>query len=220
MLFDCGSERGIDPGASIVAPALWQAGVTRIDAVVLSHRHRDHVSGLPSILRRFRVGKIIVPEGMRLRETGGVPVHGARRGDGIEGLGAEVDVLGPPVDPPAPSGANDHSLVIRIRWMGRSVLLTGDIEERGARWLLAGEPDLEAEILAVPHHGGPNPLSGALARSVRPAIAVISAERGRPDPETVRSYERAGARVMSTGDGGTIRIVGTPEGFTTVLIGT
>jgi competence protein ComEC len=221
MLFDCGSEGGIDPGAFIVAPTLWDAGITRIDALVLSHSHRDHLSGLPSILRRFRVGRIIVPEGMDLEETGGVPVRRARRGDAIEGLGGvEVEVLGPPVDPPSPSGANDHSLVIRIRWMGRSILLTGDIEERGSRWLLAGHPDLEAEILTVPHHGASNPMSEALARAVRPVIAVISAEEGMPDPGTVAAYAAAGARVVSTGDHGTIRILATPQGFTTVLIGT
>ena len=220
VLYDCGADRGI-------APALWAEGVCRVDAVFLSHSHRDHLSGLPSLLEIFPVGTIIVPPDF-LRSGNGrtvaelarghaVPIQVAARGDRIGGLGegVTVEVLGPPRDLPSRLSPNDGSLVVRIRALGKGILLPGDIETAGTALLLLGEQELQAEVIVVPHHGAANPLSGRLARAVSPRLAVLSTRIGFTDPAVLEAYREGGARIISTAEVGAVRVTfrsdGTPD---------
>ncbi|MCZ6688386.1 MAG: DNA internalization-related competence protein ComEC/Rec2 [Planctomycetota bacterium] len=218
VVYDCGADRGFRPGRSLIAPALWAEGVTRIDVLILSHSHRDHLSGLPDLLELFPIRSIIVPPGFlssingeRVAEMAArrsVPVLEAARGDKIVGLGPEVriDVLGPPREPPSRLAPNDRSLVIRLQGLQQSILLTGDIEESGTRLLLAGDQDLRADIMTLPHHGSANPVTHQLIRAVRPSTAIVSTRDGFPDPGVLAAYRAAGVLVLSTTDSGAVTI--------------
>jgi competence protein ComEC len=179
-----------------VVPFLRAAGVHRLDLVVASHPHADHVGGLRAVLDRFEVGVLWLCDGpnasrwsRRLRRWArarGVPVRRPRRW--IRGA-VTVEALwplGPQTfaghvrratacwDPAR--GANDNSIVVRLQYGRSKLLLTGDIEAEAEDEIVRRWPAsaLRATVLKVPHHGSAGSSSEALLQVVRPRLAVIS----------------------------------------------
>src|SRR5262249_43693676 len=168
MLGDAGGlPRGeFDTGARVVAPALRALGVLRLDLLVVTHPHRDHLGGAPAIVRLFppeavwiRAGGLVDPPLAPPGAAGAGPRAAARlllprRGvvAHLGGLRAEV------LNPVSAAGAgaaraarsgNDESLVLRLRFGRRSLLLTGDMERPAETSLLAEGRAVAAEVLKV-----------------------------------------------------------------------
>src|SRR5690606_6605718 len=130
-----------------------------------------------------------------------------------------VTVLGPPRDLPARWSVNDRSLVLRVDWRGRRVLLTGDVEAAAEQALLAprspGELDLAAEVLKVAHHGSDTSTSAAWLAVVRPRLAVSSVGRGNayghPHEPVLQRLAAAGATVLRTDRHGAVWLRVRPE---------
>jgi competence protein ComEC len=104
---------------------------------------------------------------------------------------------------------NDNSLVVRLDFRGRSVLLTGDVERDAEAELVARRETLDVEVLKVPHHGSRTSSTAQFLRAVSPAIAVVSAGRinrfGHPHADVVARLAASRARVLRTDhDGGVI----------------
>jgi competence protein ComEC len=165
LLYDAGGgSPGYDVGAEVIAPALWSAGVARIDAIILSHDHWDHCGGVPGLLERFPVRRCFVSDfftagpvgasvAARLREAG-VPVSTLSRGDRIAlDDHTTLLVLNPPTGPAARLlSTNDASLALLLEYKGRRAALLGDIT---GPWLAevlkgAGGP---LDVVLIPHHG-------------------------------------------------------------------
>ena len=202
-------------------------GVQRIDLLVLSHADHDHVNGVLSLLDRFPARMVAANAGFAENETGAWLVREFRRrgvrfveagaGDRLRLGEIEIDVLWPPKDNGGwQLGAmNDRSLVARVRSGGRSVLLTGDIEQAGMGGLMATEGDLAAEVLYVPHHGKDEPVLDDFVRAVAPRYAVISDrnDKGREErrwrpPEEIDAYAtycHGDVSFHATGDGWMVR---------------
>ena len=218
ILYDGGSNHGGDPGRYLIAPALWAAGRSRIDVVVLSHPHRDHVNGLPELLERFPVGLLIVPPGfeqarlgrtvLRLAAARHVPVQIVAAGDRVAGLGegVEVRVLGPPGRGAGGFSRNDASVVLMVEAPGGRLLLTGDIEAAGTAAMLESGADLRCDVVLVPHHGSENALSPELAGATGAGLAVVSTPEGFPAPGTLAAYEEGGCEVLRTSEMGAVRV--------------
>ncbi len=175
-----------DAGERIVAPFLYANGVKRLDYVVLSHNHRDHIGGLHHIIERFHVGTLVLgperddanpleQELTTLCAARGVPIRRVRQGDMLPANGATIKVLHPPPGWPAQQSENNHSLVVHIAWRGISLLLTGDIEAE-AEALLVRDGLPSVEVLKAPHHGSPTSSTDALLLQTAPMIAVASLE--------------------------------------------
>jgi competence protein ComEC len=209
----------IDGGPAHAAPALTAFLAARVhgplDLILLSHRHEDHLGGLPAVVRqvgaRLFLDSPVAHAGpdyealMRELEARGVPARLATRGRRIDlGGGAAITLLGPP-DPPivgSRSDVNANSVVARLTFGGVAIIFAGDAESPTESWLLASGQDLRADVLKVAHHGSRYASGVKLVRAVRPRIAVISAgagnEYGHPAPVTVERLERAGATVYRT----------------------
>ena len=219
IVYDCGSGTPFstyDVGRGPVARELWARGVKRIDVLVLSHTDADHVNGVVSLVERFPVGRIVVNRTFGDDEIGaaligefgrrGLSVVEATHGDQIALGDIHIDVLWPP-----PAGipwrlyaVNDRSLVARVTGDGRSILLTGDIEQAGMGGVLATSDALGAEVLYVPHHGADEPVLEEFVRAVGPHIAVIS---GAPwDTSDTATAALHPARVLRTSEHGTITL--------------
>jgi competence protein ComEC len=199
-----------DPGEDIVSPYLWSRGLKRIDIVVLSNPHEDHLGGLFAVVRNFEIGEFwhaansAVPAYTalleRVRQRGGAE-RTVAAGDELERGGAAVRALWPPRSR-RPSGlpSNDNSLVLRLAYRGGSVLLPGDISGEVEQALLAwGEP-LESQVLKVAHHGSSSSTSEEFLARVNPRLAIITGGAGGfgnlPSPETLVRLRKRGVRVF------------------------
>jgi len=225
LLYDCGTTGALfDVGAYVAAPALWEMGIRRIDALVLSHPDADHINGVISLAKRFRIGRAFVspyfgsePVGKfhigKLREAG-VEVAELAAGDGFSLGDAEVRVLGPPRGRlRIGRDANNRSLVVRVECRGRSFLLPGDVEDSGTAWLLSCGPAIRSDVLLMPHHGALQEQSRELVDAVRPAMAIISSGRGETEPAMIELLREAGCEVLQTGERGAISVTAEDGGL-------
>ena len=196
----------------------------RLDAVVLSHPHEDHVAGLAMLLERYRVGRTFEP-GMLgpgpgyaawAAELAGRPTPGSllAAGDRLSVDDIALEVLWPmpgsvPREPPdTGTGINNVSIVLLGSVAGRRFLLTGDVEEEVDPELLArlGHVDL----LKIAHHGSRTASTDAFLDAVDPTVAVASAGAGNPyghpSPATLSRIEARGARVLRTDRDGSVSV--------------
>ncbi len=228
IVYDCGSGRPIstyDVGRGAVAHALWDQGIKRIDLLILSHSHTDHINGVVSLVDRFPVGRVLVPACFGQEPLGawlldeldarGVRIEKVSVGKRLTFGDFHISVLWPPKEPGgwALTLVNDRSLVARVESGGHSVLLTGDVEQVGMGALLATRDDLEADLLYVPHHGADEPVLGEFVETVAPSIAVISSARRSSDElRAVQSYFE-GIPLYQTWRDGSIRATATDDGW-------
>ena len=197
----------------------------RIDAIVLSHPHEDHVAGLALLLERYRVGQVFEP-GMRgpgpgyaawaARLAGGNVASGRlSAGDRLTIDDASLEVLWPdpgsvPPEPPDTGTAiNNVSIVLLGEAGGRRFLLAGDVEEEIDPLLLArGLP--RVDVLKVAHHGSRTSSTEAFLDAVRPFVAVVSAGAGNPyghpAPATIERLRERGTQILRTDLDGTVEI--------------
>ena len=209
-----------DPGRAVVGPALAWNNPPRLDGVLLSHVHADHLRGLFYVLESFDVGWFgwsgLVDQSQdceRLTsrlERGQWPVHRLRAGESLAiEPGLWLEALHPAVDEAGVSD-NDTSLVLRLVWEGRGLaLLPGDVEKRGLDRILRTKGSLEAEVLVLPHHGSKSSLQPRLYSRVgaKWAVAACGPDNrfGFPHSAVVRACEQAGVTVLSTADHGAVR---------------
>jgi competence protein ComEC len=204
----------------------------RLDAVVLSHPHEDHVAGLALLLERYQVGRTFEP-GMLgpgpgyaawAAELAGRPTPGGllAAGDRLAVDDIALEVLWPvrghvPRTPPdTGSGINNVSVVLLGSVAGRRFLLTGDVEEEV-------DPDLlgrvgKVDLLKIAHHGSRTASTDAFLDAADPTVAVASAGAGNPyghpAPATLARIEARGARVLRTDRDGSVAITFDPTGIT------
>jgi len=217
-------------GELAVSPVLWSKGVKRIDYVVLTHAHGDHLEGLFAVVKNFDVGRVLIAEPpradarfdrfARLLASRRIPVQVLGMGDRFQIAGVEFTVVWPPARQPPPLGwDNNRSLVIRVSYGEVSILLTGDIEREEEAAMLAAGFDLRSQVVKVPHHGSRTSSSPEFIARARPRWAIVTApERSRfshPHPEVVERYRAHGAQVLQTGCWGMITL--TTDGRTLTL---
>ena len=188
MLIDGGGSTSqaiseFDYGEDVVAPYLWSRGLERLDVVVLTHEHADHLDGLPSIVEDFHPSEIwvginrLTPPLLHFYDVASanhIPIQRHIAGEEFDWGGTKIRVLWPPSDwQPNPKNANDDSLTLLIRYGDTKALLAGDLERKREQFVATESP--QADLLKVPHHGSATSTSSALLSAVRPRFAVISA---------------------------------------------
>lgn len=228
MLVDGGGslrEGGPDNGERLLAPALWSLGVKRIDLMVLSHPHPDHMGGLPYVATHFPVrrfwqsgGNGDSPEYLRLegllRKQGtAVDAVDDTTALSLSG-GARLSVLAPFKGELRQAGddVNDGSLVMRLDYGGFSMLFTGDIGADAEERLLKQHRDrLSCTVLKVPHHGSRFSSTPGFLGACSPRLALIGAGRGNsfhlPAEETLEKLRVKRIQTFRTDLDGTIRII-------------
>lgn len=221
MLIDGGGnyDDSFDFGEKVLSPYLLRRGVTRIDYVVISHAHPDHINGLRSIVSNFDVGEVwegINPLGdpysskFRHSLPDGLAIKQVTRGDRIECDGVTVEVLHPSTTTRRPVVLNNDSVVLRFTYAGSAALLPGDIEKATEADLVASGQPLSAILLKSPHHGSRTSSTQELLAAVRPQVVVVcvgSRNRwGLPHPDVLAGYRGAGAQVLRTDLSGAIAI--------------
>ncbi len=221
MLIDAGGfpEGRFDVGESVVSPFLWRKGIRKLDRLVSTHAHPDHLGGLPAIARNFRVGEVWEAErpadskayaALDAALGGKVPRRTVGRGFVLRDKDAVIEVLNPApgAEPGAASEENDRSIVLRLTYGGASFLFAGDIGREAEAAILRAVPDVRARVLKVPHHGSDTSSSAEFLSAVAPEYAVITAGEGNrygfPRASVLERYAAAGVRVFRTDRDGAV----------------
>jgi competence protein ComEC len=192
--------------------------LSKIDFVLATHADADHIDGLNDVLKNFSVRSALIarrprddPEYDKFAHTlteKGTYSETIDAGDLIRFGDVEISVLWPPAA--GETSANDDSLVLRINFGERSILLTGDIEQAAERGLITSQQQLRADVVKVPHHGSKTSSTESFVLATKPTFAVISVGRnsrfGHPHREVVERWQSHGATVLTTGNSGTITI--------------
>jgi len=217
VLVDAGDESSGDK----VVNYLLDKGVHRIDLLVITHPHSDHIGGLPRVLDEFGVSRVLdagYPHGSRTyadvlaaiesRKIDYKTVQDYREPE----VGPQVsfELLWPPADYEmgSESELNNGSIVLRLKYGSVSVLLTGDIQDEAEGKLLADHQDLQSTILKVAHHGSEYSTSNEFLQVVKPDFAVISVgannDYGHPAKDTLERLAASGAQVFRSDENGTV----------------
>lgn len=227
ILYDAGSSSPSDVGRNTVVPYLRHRGITRIDRLYLSHANLDHFSGLPSVLEEVETGPIIVNGYYSARSPRRSPSRHlldllAEREHPIETLdpatsqwklgGVTFELLWPRGDLDETLLTNDTSTVLRLSYAGHSILLTGDIEERGQRALLQ-RSGLRADVLVLPHHGSVRPSSKAFIDAVMPRAVIRSSGQRMDDTFSDLQFIVGTIPLYNTADVGAVRVVIDADGI-------
>jgi competence protein ComEC len=212
----------IDGGADLelVARKLSSLGIRRLDVLVATHPHEDHVAGLSAVLVRFPVGLVLDPgcrgeapayaDFLRAVDYAGVPTRHPRPGAAFVVGDLRLEVLGPArCFHDTRSDPNNDSLVLRVLAAGASVLFSGDVEEPAQKQVLESQAaGLVAAVFKVPHHGGATSLDQFfLAVHARVAVVSVGPNRyGHPVPEILAELARDGMRVFRTDRDGDVTV--------------
>lgn len=194
-----------------------------LDLVVLTHPDRDHAGGLVDLLGRYRVGQVLAAgapadepaarEWQAQVEGASLPLVIAQRGMALDlGGGALAEVLHPPADASAfLPGDNNGSIVLRLRFGGVSVLLTGDLEQEGEDILLRTGQPLRSAVLKVAHHGSARGTTEPFLEAVGPHLAVVSVGSGNrfghPAAAVLERLTERDVAVLRTDLRGTVEVL-------------
>ena len=196
-----------------------------VDLLILTHPHDDHLAGLNEILRRYRVSNILSREvdfasadyavWRNLAAREGANMVSARPGTTFEFAdGVRVETLAPPdaLLSGTESDVDNASVIIRIVYGARAVLLTGDLFADGERRLVESGKTLRADALKVAHHGSATSSSRAMLEAVSPSAAIISAGAdnrfGHPSPEVLERLREfvPPERIFTTAERGSVTL--------------
>jgi len=195
----------------------------KIDYIILSHPHADHVTGLDEVLRRFQVGKVITTgilhtapdylEFLDLIKQKNIPVEIIDSREGIElDSGVRIDFLYPDKSFAGTKmeNLNNGSIAYKLSYVSTTYLFMGDLENE--EYLSSTTPlILKSDVLKVGHHGSANANDKEFLKLVSPKFAVISVGAsntyGLPGFRTLHELGQDGVQILRTDESGDIKCV-------------
>ncbi len=203
-----------DIGEQVIAPFLWSRGISRIDEIIVTHPDRDHINGLPFILKRFRPRAIwintlserdeVFRNLLNLASDLDVEIQVPLAGETLlEAYGAKIQSIANPYTSQLATGKktgqalrkkshhkNDAGLLIKFTYNDFSVLFPGDISKKVENMLLRDKLPIQAKILLSPHHGSPHSNSSAFLEAVNPEIMIVSTGRSTRKTNSLKKLRK------------------------------
>lgn len=202
---------------------LKKHGVQKIDKLIVTHAHADHVGGLDAVFANFSVGDVydsaipgttkLYRDYLKTVKEKKIPFHAAKDGVSTSVGGAQLTFfsLPAPIQEDGKPDLNNNSVVFRLQLGEFSMLFTGDIEQAAEEKLVGRYgAKLASKVLKVAHHGSRTSSSTDFLRTVKPETALISLgannDYGHPHQAALRRIEQSKAKVWRTDQQGTIAI--------------
>lgn len=217
MLIDAGEK---DYGSKIIR-ALKEKGINKIDFLVATHPHSDHIGGMTQIVNFFDIDKIYMPKVAHTTETyqsllnaigrKEMKIHTAKAGVEIfneENLSA-IFV--------APNSSdyddlNNYSAVIKLTYGKNSFVFTGDAEKKSEDEI---RTNIKCDVLKVGHHGSSSSTTANFLKKTEPKYAVISCgagnDYGHPSEKVLARLNKSKAKIYRTDICGTVEAVSDGE---------
>lgn len=201
-------------------------GVRRLDMVVATHMHEDHIGSMREVVEHYEVGAFYISpfdiesstyarllEALEHEGVAAVPVYASASTvlPWSDASDTEVRVLAP--YDVLYEDENDTSVMLRVRFGSTAVLLTGDATELSERLAVKAQHNahLHSDVLKVGHHGSNSSTSRKFLSAVKPSIAVISLGKSNdydhPSQAVLNRLSEANVRVLRTDELGTVRIL-------------
>ena len=197
---------------------LRQANVSRLDFVVATHPHSDHIGSLPTVVSHMEGGKIVMPEITHDTESfynfmeaiynHDLYVVFPLAGDSIQAGIILLEVVSPQS---ISSSINNSSIVLHMAHGEVSFLFTGDAEREAEDIMVASGQNISANVLKVGHHGSRTSTTQGFLDAVSPCIAVITVAEnnpfGHPHPYVIRRLQESGIEILKTSTHGNILMI-------------
>lgn len=224
-LVDCGTR---STGKDAVE-YLKELGITKLDYVIGTHPHDDHMGGMYDVLVNFEIGTVILPDAkegtitanwylklMNELNAGNYNVEHVKQGDSFKLDDTKIQVLAAETD--VDGNTNNYSIVLKVSFGQMDMIMTGDAETEVEKIILESGTDIDAEILKVGHHGSDTSSSETFIDAINPDYALISCKVGNkyehPIKSTMDKLEERNIEVYRTDECGSVVITITTDSVT------
>ena len=225
FLVDAGDNSRQDSGKDIIVPFLHHIGVSKLDALIITHPDKDHFGGALSLLKMFPIKELWAsdcsmkeskPDWQQVLQEArkrNIPIRNIHRGILWKEKYFEMRTIHPRND--VCVEANEGSITLRLKGFGHSAVLTGDLTVKGEKEIMKTDAYLKSDVLKLGHHGSKTSSSVPFLNAVSPTYAIIPSGRKNrfhhPHKQVTDRLDSLHIPYINTAKKGTITFTFSPD---------